>query len=203
MGQVLHASLKWSMWSKNIARCTGESDLVHSFLPTLHNLFEYGSCRQVNEKSPKTDLGMRVIKLPVFAARAKSSTCWNAIARSHQSSLHDWPDLWPKQQERGFSLLCYLLNHTILCILRWLLFILTLHLMLNSHIIPGFSKEPFGWNYDTSLLNEFHFIILTLNEDYILALKCFVFSWHIELHLWILVLFVSSFLLSSACIVYI
>lgn len=37
---------------------------LHSFLPALHDLFEYGSYRQVNEKSPKTDLGMRIMKLP-------------------------------------------------------------------------------------------------------------------------------------------
>ena len=50
------------MWSKKVASRTGESDSVHSFLPALRDLFEYDSYRQVNEKSPKTDLGMRIMK---------------------------------------------------------------------------------------------------------------------------------------------
>lgn len=95
---------------------------LHSFLPALDDLFEYGSYRQVNEKSPKTDLGMRIMKLPdckvsfLLEGQNLQSVEMQLQGTTRVIAMTDKPLARTVIRAEGFSLLCYMPRATIFCV---------------------------------------------------------------------------------------
>jgi len=134
-------------------------DSVCSFLPALQNLFEYGSYRQANEKSPKTGLGMRIMKLPdckvSFCCKGKILSVLKCDCKE-PAELSAWLTKLLAKTVRWTEVLL----HYVLCLQPQYFVCPTvtvtysyLYLILISSIIPDFSKESLSWKYDASLLN--------------------------------------------------